>query len=214
MISRKIILVALLLVLIAPTALTQLIYKWRDKKGQWHFSDHPPAEVRAEKVKGLNIGPIPPVPPQISEPPTSPEANKSKENPISVKQPVDEITKEQSEYKRRLNEIEHQIQVRKERVNYTHDQIQRANKGYIEQFAPGETIVVTPGGRYLRSPRNVTRPGVIHSTSPARSIVPKGSYNEIELERLTNELEKLFEQRDKLVREMKQKGFETSFIPY
>jgi len=214
MISRKLILVALLLVLIAPTALAQLIYKWKDKKGQWHFSDHPPAEVRAEKAKGLGIGPIPPVPPQIAEPPTPPEVSKSEEKPVSEKQPVDEKTKEQREYQRRLNKIEHQIQALKERLNYTHDKIQRANKGYTEQLAPGETIVITREGRYLRSPRNVTRPGVIHSNSPARSIVPRGRYNERELERITNELEKLFEQRDKLVREMKQKGFETSFIPY
>ena len=214
MVSRNLILVALLLVLIAPAALAQLIYKWKDKKGQWHFSDYPPAEVKAEKVKGLDIGPIPPIPPKIAKPPTPPESSESKEKAVSEKEPTDKVTREHSEYQRRLNLILQRIEALKKRLNFTHDQIQLASKGFKEQIAPGETIVVTPRGRYLRSPRNVTRPGVIHSNSPARSIVPKGSYNEIELERLTNELEKLFEQRDKLVREMKQKGFETSFIPY
>jgi len=172
--------------------------------------------VTAEKVKRLHIGSGSPIPPPNAYPTeVPPQGSASKDEVVSKKQPADAGTREQSEYQRRLKMILQRIEALKKRLNFTHDQIQMASKGFKEQLAPGETIVITPsGGRYLRSPRNVTRPGVIHSTSPARSIVSKGGYNEIELERLTNELEKLFEQRDKLVREMKQKGFETSFIPY
>ncbi len=46
--------VLVLLFLFSSVGFAQHIYKWKDKKGQWHFSDHPPAEVRAEKVKGLD----------------------------------------------------------------------------------------------------------------------------------------------------------------
>ncbi len=56
--------VLVLLVVFSTVAFAQQIYKWKDNKGQWHFSDHPPAEVRAERVKGLDIGPVPPLPPQ------------------------------------------------------------------------------------------------------------------------------------------------------
>jgi len=62
--------VLVLLVLFSSVAFAQQIYKWKDNKGQWHFSDNPPAKVRAEKVKGLDIGPVPPVPPQHAEPRT------------------------------------------------------------------------------------------------------------------------------------------------
>ena len=29
------------------------LYKWKDDKGQWRFSDHPPAGVNAQKVGGI-----------------------------------------------------------------------------------------------------------------------------------------------------------------
>jgi len=49
--------VLVLLFLFSSIAAAQQIYKWKDNKGQWHFSDHPPPEIRAEQVKGLDIGP-------------------------------------------------------------------------------------------------------------------------------------------------------------
>jgi len=75
--------VLVFLAFFSSIAWAQQIYKWKDNKGQWHFSDAPPAEVRAEKVRGLDIGPIPPMPPQIAEPPTPSEGSESKEKPVS-----------------------------------------------------------------------------------------------------------------------------------
>lgn len=63
-----------MLVLFAFTASAQQIFKWKDKKGQWHFSDTPPPGVTAEKVKGLDISPK-------SSPATSPFAIRSKYPP-------------------------------------------------------------------------------------------------------------------------------------
>jgi hypothetical protein len=39
-----------LAVLFAQSALAQQFYKWKDKKGQWHYSDFPPSGVTAEKL--------------------------------------------------------------------------------------------------------------------------------------------------------------------
>jgi len=75
--------ILVLLVLFSTVALAQQIYKWKDKKGQWHFSDTPPAEVRAERVKGLEVGPVPPVPPQIVEPPTTSGGSAREERAVS-----------------------------------------------------------------------------------------------------------------------------------
>ncbi len=49
--------VVVLVVFFAPTASAQQIFKWKDKKGQWHFSDTAPPGVSAEKVRGLDISP-------------------------------------------------------------------------------------------------------------------------------------------------------------
>ncbi len=46
-----------LLVSFAFTTSAQQIFKWQDKKGQWHFSDTPPPGVTPEKVRGLDISP-------------------------------------------------------------------------------------------------------------------------------------------------------------
>jgi tetratricopeptide (TPR) repeat protein len=44
--------VVVLLVLFSSIASAQEIFKWKDKRGQWHFSDlRPPPEVEAEEVK-------------------------------------------------------------------------------------------------------------------------------------------------------------------
>jgi len=71
------------LVLTSSIAATQQIYKWKDYKGQWHFSDNPPPEIRAEKVKGLDIDPISPVPPQIAEPPVPSGGSENREQAVS-----------------------------------------------------------------------------------------------------------------------------------
>jgi hypothetical protein len=63
--------VVVLLVLFAFTASAQQIYRWKDKKGQWHFADTAPPGVTAEKVRGLDISPK-------SSPATSPYAKPSK----------------------------------------------------------------------------------------------------------------------------------------
>jgi len=62
--------VVVLIVFFAPTASTQQMFKWKDKKGQWHFSDTPPRRVTAEKVRGLDISPR-------SSPATSPYSKPS-----------------------------------------------------------------------------------------------------------------------------------------
>jgi|SoiMetStandDraft_2_1073263.scaffolds.fasta_scaffold09359_3 uncharacterized protein DUF4124 len=39
-----------LVVLFAQSALAQQFYKWKDQKGEWHYSDFPPSGVTAEKL--------------------------------------------------------------------------------------------------------------------------------------------------------------------
>jgi len=75
--------VLVLLFLCSSVASAQQMYKWKDSKGQWHFSDNPPAEIRAEQVKGLDNGPIPPTPPKIAEPPTLSGGSESKGQTVS-----------------------------------------------------------------------------------------------------------------------------------
>lgn len=36
--------------ILSSPAIAQTIYKWKDEKGQWHFSQTPPAERKTEKV--------------------------------------------------------------------------------------------------------------------------------------------------------------------
>ena len=40
-----------LAVLFAQSALAQQFYKWKDQKGQWHYSDFPPSGVTAERME-------------------------------------------------------------------------------------------------------------------------------------------------------------------
>jgi len=81
--ASRIVSVLVSLVLTSSIASAQQIYKWKDKKGQWHFSDAPPADIKAEQVKGLDIGPIPPMPPQIAEPPIPSGGSESKGQSVS-----------------------------------------------------------------------------------------------------------------------------------
>jgi len=59
------------MVLVAPAALAQQIYKWKDEKGRSHFSQTPPSGVGAEKImegsSTLKASPVNP-PNQISNP--------------------------------------------------------------------------------------------------------------------------------------------------
>lgn len=66
--------VVVLIVLFIPTASAQQIFKWKDEKGKWHFSDTPPPGVTAEKVRGLDISPK-------SSPATSPYSKPSVSSP-------------------------------------------------------------------------------------------------------------------------------------
>jgi hypothetical protein len=47
----KQLLFVVLAVLFAQSALAQQFYRWKDEKGQWHYSDFPPSGVTAEKMK-------------------------------------------------------------------------------------------------------------------------------------------------------------------
>ena len=47
---RKQLIFVVLAVLFAQSALAQQFYKWKDQKGQWHYSDFPPPGVIAEKL--------------------------------------------------------------------------------------------------------------------------------------------------------------------
>ena len=75
-----------LLALFFSVALAQQIYKWKDKEGQWHFSDAPPAEVRAERLKGLDIPPKSAQPITVPPMPTSPNPFEKPSVPLSQSQ--------------------------------------------------------------------------------------------------------------------------------
>jgi hypothetical protein len=48
--ATKRVLIVVLAVFFTQLAWAQQFYKWKDEKGQWHYSDFPPSGVRAEKV--------------------------------------------------------------------------------------------------------------------------------------------------------------------
>jgi len=204
--DSKFLSVLVVLFLFSSVASAQQIYKWKDKKGQWHFSDHPPADVRAEKVKGLDIGPIPPMPPQHAEPPRPAGGSESKEKAVSKRRLTEEVSREQREYQKRLEEIVQQIKALEELIEFT-------RRGFTK-LAPGEVWVSSDGRNKTFSlyPKEPIPPGVVPPTSPARSIEP-GSSREQKVDRLRIRLKKLYKKRDGLVQEMRRKGFETGYIP-
>jgi hypothetical protein len=51
----KQLLFVVLAVLFAQSALAQQFYRWKDEKGQWHYSDFPPSGVTAEKMETVDI---------------------------------------------------------------------------------------------------------------------------------------------------------------
>ncbi len=77
--------VVVLLVLFAFTASAQQIYRWKDKKVQWHFADTAPPGVTAEKVRGLDISPksSPATSPYSKPSVSSPAGSGSKEKAVS-----------------------------------------------------------------------------------------------------------------------------------
>ena len=81
----RILSVVVLLVLFASTVSAQQMFKWKDKKGQWHFSDTPPPGVTAEKVRGLDISPksSPATSPYSKPSVSSPAGSGSKEKAVS-----------------------------------------------------------------------------------------------------------------------------------
>ena len=48
---RKQLLLVVLAILFAQSALAQQFYRWKDQKGQWHYSDFLPSGVTAEKME-------------------------------------------------------------------------------------------------------------------------------------------------------------------
>src|SRR5262245_32121475 len=48
---RKQLVFVVLVVLFAQSASAQQFYKWKDEKGQWHYSDFLPIGITAEKVE-------------------------------------------------------------------------------------------------------------------------------------------------------------------
>ncbi len=60
MVSRLLFLAALL-VLLTSSSLAQDIYKWKDEKGKWHFSNFPPSGREVERLKVRRTAPkLPP----------------------------------------------------------------------------------------------------------------------------------------------------------
>src|SRR5262249_9062877 len=66
-----------LAVLFAQSALAQQFYRWKDQKGQWHYSDFLPSRVTAEK---LEIGATAKEPVSQQSLPSAGEQDKAKDN--------------------------------------------------------------------------------------------------------------------------------------
>ena len=82
--------VVVLGVLFASIASAQQIFKWKDKKGQWHFSDTPPPGVTAEKVRGLDISPkSSPATSLYAKPSESPPAGSGSKEKTLSKLPIE-----------------------------------------------------------------------------------------------------------------------------
>jgi flagellar motility protein MotE (MotC chaperone) len=186
--------VIVLIVLFAFTASAQQIFKWKDNKGQWHFSDTPPPGITAEKVKGLDISPK-------SSPATSvkgegkekSEARGSGEKALTpAKQLAEERERRQKRYKKRLEDIAQQIKTLNKRFDLVSKELLEA-KG--EGVISGDIAVSSP--RMLRSWSSRNYPRL-----------------ERKLSKLTKQMERLVDKREKLIREMRQKGFDTGYIPY
>ncbi len=81
----RILSVVVLLVLFASTVSAQQMFKWKDKKGKWHYSDTPPPGITAEKVRGLDISPksSPATSPYSKPSVSSPAGSGSKEKAVS-----------------------------------------------------------------------------------------------------------------------------------
>ncbi len=181
--------VVVLLVLFAFTASAQQIFKWKDKKGQWHFSDTPPPGVTTKKVRGLDISPK-------SSPATSVKGEgKEKSEALGggekaltpAKRLAEERERRQKKYKKRLEDIAQQIKALRKRYDLASKELLEAKGGGV---ISGD-IVVSSTGMYGSS----------------------SNYPRLErkLSKLTKQMERLFDKREKLIREMRQKGFDTPY---
>jgi uncharacterized protein DUF4124 len=80
-----------LVVLFAQSALAQQFYKWKDQKGEWHYSDFPPSGVTAEK---LEIGDTPQtleVQPSVSSTGEQTKAEQSSDHSTQAASDVDPL---------------------------------------------------------------------------------------------------------------------------
>ena len=195
-----------LVILFSSTAFAQQIYKWRDGKGQWHFTNFPPPGTAAEKVGGTEITPKssrdPSVKGEVKEKSEAPGGGEKALTP--AKQLAEEKTRKQKKYKKRLDEITWQIKTLRNRYDFASKEWHEAKVGYKTKIAPGETITIHGRKVILPSPRGT-------SVRPSQA---KGIIRERELNEMTKQLMRLHEKREKLIREIKQKGFETGYIPY
>ena len=198
-----------LVILFSSTALAQQIYKWKDWKDgkeQWHFSNFPPPGTVVEKVGGTEI-----IPKSSQAPSVKGEVKEKSEAPgggdkalTTAKQLAEEKARRQKKYKKRLDEITRQIMALNKRHDIAYKELSEARGGYITKIVPGETINVSAGRVIHPSPRSS-----IIQRSPHMAII-----KERELSEMTKQLMRLNEKREKLIREIKQKGFETGYIPY
>ena len=79
------------------------VYKWKDKQGEWHFSNHPPAKDVASSIKiyrnDVNITQAPEPPPEPTEPAEQPSIPNTAApllpitNPEAVKKLIDDAKK-------------------------------------------------------------------------------------------------------------------------
>ena len=92
-----------LLVFLAPASLAQQIYKWKDEKGRWHFSNAPPAGITVEKVmEGRSVPKAVPARSPNQKPTLSPTAvgrNKATDIPEAPSEHPSEVPRDKSSSK-------------------------------------------------------------------------------------------------------------------
>jgi len=184
-----------LVILFSSTAWAQQIYKWKDwkdGKGQWHFSNFPPPGTVAEIVGGTEI-----TPKSSKASSVKGEVKEKSEAPgggdkalTTAKRLAEENTREQKKYKKRLDELTRQMKTLRNQISFASKEWHKAKGGY-QTKAP-----------------LVSRSFIVHH-NPHIAMT-----RERKLSEMTKQLEKLHEKREKLIREMRQKGFDTGYIPY
>ena len=184
-----------LVILFSSTASAQQIYKWKDLKdgkGQWHFSNFPPPGIAVEKVRGTEITPKSSQTLSVeSEVKEKSEATGGGEKALTpAKQLAEEKARKQKKYKKRLDELTRQMKTLRNRYAVASKEWHKGKGGY-------QTKVPLVSRSFM----------VQHWPHTAITSDRKRS-------EMTKQLEKLHEKREKLIREMRQKGFDTGYIPY